>query len=293
MFVLFTGILSGCSDDNGQVPYPDRKELELHAFSEKAASGMSFSDTVFFAKGIASGRYTEIWKAGVKADGRTSLMQPKYYPSDGSRIYLRGFAPEGKLTDDGRIAWSVDGSRDLLASGEQNGCLTDLFWQEKKSFGFIHLLTQLRFRLRLGNRAAPVSPDGYKLRLLAVDSLQREAVLSLTDRTLSFRGDKGRLIACDRPADAPLPLDTAWTELPGVMMIQPSVPVFLAVAVEDDRGRLVHYEQLPVMFHETDNRSVPGVSYLLSVTLHMQGTAVLSASVVEWQKGSNGVGTVF
>lgn len=288
---------AGCSDDSGTGSDghsgTGEREVVLRILPETFSADSTFSDSLFFAKGNKSNRYTELWKARFNASGRVRLAVPAYYPSDGNRIYLCGFAPEGELSDSGEIAYRIDGRQDIRVSDEQSGSLADPFWQESKAFELDHLLTQLRFRLRLDKGMEPVSPDSYKLRLLAVDSVQCDAILSLKDRRLSFGGNKGRLIACGRPEEVPLPLDTAWTELPGAVMIQPSVPVFLAVALEDGQGRMVHYEQLPVVFREADNRSVPGVSYLLSVTLRVQGTVGLSVSVVEWLEGSSGVGIIY
>lgn len=287
---LLWGMIVGCSDGDGEFRDQAGHKLVLRASSEQLAGEVSFSDTVFFAKGNESGKYTEIWKAGVKPDGSTYLAEPKYYPSDNSRIYLRGFAPEGTPAGDGLIAWSVDGQQDLLVTDEQSGSLTDMFWQEGKSFRFIHLLTQLRFQFRCDEAG---KEKGWKLFSLAAEGIQNEVVLSLADKGLSFSGEKGTVTVFDRTSGGDcLPLDTDWTDVKEMVMIQPGVAIDLTVVLKDRRGNLTRFERLPVSFHEADGYPVSGTSYLLSVVLRADGACSLSAQVSEWKRGNNGTGII-
>lgn len=287
---LLWGMMAGCSDGDGRFPAEDGQKLMLRASSEQLAGELSFSDTVFFAKGNESGKYTEIWKAYVKADGSTDLAEPKYYPSDDSRVYLRGFAPGGRPSDDGQIVWSIDGKQDILVTGEQNGCLTDMFWQEGKAFVFIHLLTQLRFRFQCDTAG---KEKGWKLFGLSVEGVQSEAVLSPANKGLSFSGEKGAVTVLDRTDGGErLPLDSDWLDVPEMVMIQSGVTVGLTVVLEDRRGNLTRFENLPVSFHESDGYTVPGTSYLLSVILRAGGSYSLAAQVSEWKRGNNGTGII-
>ena len=286
------GLAAGCSDDDasGAGGLSDgRKELVMYASGDYLPGDTSLSaGTVFFAKGNEPGKYRETWKAYIGVNGRTGLAFPKYYPADNSPVYLRGFAPDGTLTDRMTIAYPMDGRQDILVTDEQQGRLTDMFWQQKKSFVFTHLLTQLRFRLCMDEEGVA---HGWKLHTLAVDSLPHTAVLSLADKTLSFEGENVRIAAADRSENG-LPLDTAWTEIPEAVMVQPGVPLHLSVALKDSRDSRRYYRQLPVVFHEEDGRSLAGTSYLLSVRIRTDGTASLSASVAEWKRGDNGIGTI-
>lgn len=287
---LLWGLMAGCSDGEGRLPAGDGQKLVLRTSSQQLAGNVSFSNTVFFAKGDQPGVYTEIWKAGVKPDGTASLSEPKYYPSDDSRIYLRGFAPKGKSAGDGRIAWSIDGQQDLLVTDEQNGSLTDMFWQEKKSFRFIHLLSQLRFQLQCDEAG---KEEGWKLFGLVVEGIQKEAVLSLADKGLSFSGEKGTATVLDRASGGEcLPLDTEWVDVEEIVMIQPGVAVGLTVVLKDLTGNLTRFERLPVSFHETDGYPVAGTSYLLSIVLRADSACSLSAQVTEWKRGNNGTGII-
>ena len=287
--ILLLGMV-GCSEGDGRFPSGEGHKLVLRASSEQLAGEVSFSDTVFFAKGGVSGKYTEIWKACVKADGSASLSEPKYYPSDDSRIYLCGFAPEGTPDDAGGRKYSLDGRQDILVSNEQNGSLTDMFWQEGKSFEFVHLLSQLRFRLCCD---AEGEGKGWTLLSLRVEGIQRDAVLSLADKNLSFSGEKGIVTVLDRTEEGEkLPLATDWSDIEEATLIQPGVGVSLTIMLADAGGNPVCFEHLPVTFHEDDNLPVAGTSYLLSVRLRSEDEASLSVAVAPWKTGAPGNGTI-
>lgn len=294
LLYLLVGV-AGCSDDgsSGQIDGNrpgSKKEMILRSYAENLSGEVSLHpDSVFFVKGNESGKYQEIWKASIGKNGSTILSEPKYYPADNSSVYLRGFAPLGKLTERMTITYPMDGQQDIIVTDEQHGCLTDMFWQDTKSFQFMHLLTQLRFRLRLDEKGLA---DGWKLREVGIDGVKRDVALSLADKSLLFSGDSSRIIAVNRPVDMLQKLDTAWTEIPEMVMVQPAVPLSLTITLQDSLENQRHYGQLPIVFHEENNRSAPGTSYLLSVTIRTDGTTALSASVVEWKKGNNGIGVV-
>ena len=187
------------------------------------------------------------------------------------------------------VTYPMDGQQDIMVTEEQHGCLTDMFWQDTKSFEFVHLLTQLRFRLRLDEKGMT---DGWKLRTVVIDGVKQKVTLSLADKSLLFSGDSNRIMAVNRPRDMFQKLDTAWTEIPETVMVQPGVPLSLTIMLQDSLEDQRHYRQLPIVFREENNRSAPGTSYLLSVTIRTDGTTSLSTSVVEWKKGNNGIGVI-
>lgn len=275
---------TGCSD-SAPSPYPERQEVVLRAYSGSLAGNDALADSVCFARGSESGNYTEVWKAFVGTDGRAALKEAKYYPADDSPVFLRGFAPEGEPAGTGLVRYRIDGRQDILLTAEQSGSLTDMFWQESKSFEFAHLLSQLRFRVCCDESGAG---KGWRLTRLLAEGVQGEAVLSLKEQTLSFSGEKGE-VAVDMDA---LPLDLQWGDVGGVVMIQPGVPVSLTAVVVDSRGSLTRFEHLPVTFHEAEGYPVGGTSYLLSVTLRGAGGCSLSAQVAKWKRGNNGTGII-
>lgn len=280
-FLLCTTI--GCSDSSPS-DYTGRGDLELHIVPG-SLSGTGTQGQLFFAKGTAPGNYTEKWKATAGQSGMVLLDEPRYYPEDNSRVYLRGFSPEGKSFENGKVGYLIDGTQDLIASGEQSGCLTDMFLQKQKEFRFTHLLSQLRFEVSGDEEALE---RGWKLDSLYVAGLQREVSLSLSDKSLSFSGDKGDFkVPVERT-----PLTGGWTKLPGEVLIQPGVRIYLTAVLKDGDGRPTRQEYLPVTFREGGNTPVAGTSYLISVRIRAKGSTLLSAGIDEWIAGSSGSGVI-
>lgn len=287
---LFLG-MSGCSKDSDEaasVGSGQKQELQV---SSKAMSGeTAFSGSVFFASGSETGRYSEIWKAKVGVNGRTDFSETRYYPSDDSRIYLLGFAPEGEAAGENLRKYRVDGKRDILITNEQSGSQTDMFWQTGKTFEFVHLLTQLRFRFRSNTEG--VEKD-WKLVSLTAEGLQQEAILSLADKTLSFTGDNKSVLVLDHtPNSDREALGTDWMDITEMILIQPGAPVSLTVVVEDTAGVRTRFDNLPVSFQEEDGMSLAGTSYLISVTLRREDEASLNVAVAPWKIGAPGGGEI-
>ena len=269
----------GCSDPSSSDD-TGKGDLELH-IAPGSLSGTGTRGQLFFAKGTASGKYTEKWKSTVDQNGNVLLDEPKYYPEDNSRVYLRGFFPEGKSFDKGKVHYLIDGTQDLIASGEQSGCLTDVFLQKQKEFRFTHLLSQLRFKVS-GDKDA--IEKGWKLVNLYVERTQSEVTLSLADRGLIFSGEKGTM---EVPVEPTL-LAEIWTDLPGRVLVQPGVRIFLTAVIADSGGRKTRLEFLPVTLREGGNIPVGGTSYLISLMLRAEGISILTGGIAEWVQGSGG-----
>lgn len=283
MLALLFCTATGCSDSSPS-DYMGKGDLELH-IAPGSLSGTGTRGQLFFAKGTTSGNYTEKWKATVDPNGSVLFDEPKYYPEDNSWVYLRGFAPEGKSFDNGKVGYLIDGTQDLIASGEQSGCLTDVLQQKHKEFRFTHLLSQLRFEVRGDEEALE---RGWKLEGLYVTRMQREVSLSLDDNSLSFSGEKGDFKV---PVEL-TPLTGGWTKLPDAVLIQPGVDVYLTAVLKDLDGRSTRLESLPVTFHEGGNTPVAGTSYFISVMIRAGSSSQLSAGIAEWIPGSSGFGVI-
>ena len=280
-FLLCT--VAGCS--NGEPsPYGGKAELVVRVFPG-SLSGSGTQGSIFFAKGTQPRKYTEIWKASYDTNGDTRMNEPHYYPDDNSRIYLRGFAPEGKSFARDTVRFTIDGKTDLIASNELSGCLTDMFWQDQKEFRFSHLLSQLRFKVSCDQEAIE---KGWKLVDLYVERMQSEVALSLADKKLVFSGEKGNI---EVPVEPTL-LGETWTDLPGRVLIQPGVRVYLTAVVADSGGRKTKLEYLPVTIHGGGSTPVGGTSYLISLMLRAEGTSLVSAGIADWIQGGNGSGVI-
>ncbi len=256
------------------------------------ATGFSVGDTLFFARGNTPGVYGDTWKACLETGGRTELLETHYYPADNSPVYLRGYYPGAQRSTDNRLHYTLDGSQDLMLSNEQSGRLTDMFWQETKSFRFEHLLTQLRFEVKADSTAWE---KGLVIRALQIGGSRRQAVLDLEKEQLAFEGETGLLTAYSEsePDKEMLRLDTTFTVVPGRVTVEPGVSLFLTLRTQDAEGREVSYERMPVFFHTPDGVSGAGVSYLLRVTLDSEAGLKLWSEVTPWQQGGNGNGIIY
>lgn len=296
--VLLSGATTGCSDDGRSYP-PDNREIVLQSLTAADpgvsegtgnTSGLSAGDTLFFAKGTASGSYGDTWKARLEEAGRTKLLEMHYYPSDNSAIYLRGYRPAAASSAGNLLHYMLDGSQDLLLSGEQSGRLTDMFWQEAKSFRFEHLLTQLRFEVKADSTARE---KGLALQLLEIAGSRPAAVLDTEKGELSFNGEPGLITVYSRKDDTEaIRPDTLFTAVPGRVTVEPGAGLFLTLRTRDAEGRETSYEHMPVVFHSAGGLSEAGVSYLLRVTLDSRTAPRLGAEVTPWGQGDNGNGII-
>lgn len=299
-FLLLLGAaLSGCSEQPAGEPSGN---AEIRLFTEVSTPTRGGIDgfageTVAFASGSASGAYGEVWEAAVHGN-EASFVRPRYYPDNNSRVYLRGYYPAVPLSATG-VAFLINGQQDLLLSDEQNGCLTDMFWQETKRFTFSHLLTQLNIRLRVTESY----PEGATLKRLRLGGSRTKALLNLDKGSLAFSGDASLLPVWSAPVGGSAsgsggsPLGTLYPDtLIGPVMAEPGVALTLEVTIgiPGEADRL--YPTLAIRFGEADSLPLPGTAYTVSVTLGSAGSppegVTLSATVANWLKGNEGTGTI-
>lgn len=102
-------------------PEPEPVPIRLFTGIRTRATVDVFGDTpVCVAYGVRTGQYDGSWD-GIATDNEIRLMPERYYPSDGSALYLRGYYPPAPLTADGRLTYRLTGEEDLMLTGEQNG----------------------------------------------------------------------------------------------------------------------------------------------------------------------------
>lgn len=108
-------------------PEPEPVPIRLFTGIRTRATVDVFGDTpVCVAYGVRTGQYDGSWD-GIATDNEIRLMPERYYPSDGSALYLRGYYPPAPLTADGRLTYRLTGEEDLMLTGEQNGSLSAPF----------------------------------------------------------------------------------------------------------------------------------------------------------------------
>ena len=162
-------------------PEPEPVPIRLFTGIRTRATVDVFGDTpVCVAYGVRTGQYDGSWD-GIATDNEIRLMPERYYPSDGSALYLRGYYPPAPLTADGRLTYRLTGEEDLMLTGEQNGSLSAPFGEsDSQSFLYRHLLTQLIFTLTVEAE----DTGALRVRSLHLNGLTDEVTLSLAEESL-------------------------------------------------------------------------------------------------------------
>lgn len=279
----------GCTGPEASGPVtgiPVRLTLE-HLSSVRAESRNAVSElngeTVAFAAGSSPGTYNEIWESRVSGE-EAMPFQSRYYPEDGSRLYLRGYYPVSELGSNG-VVYRLDGSQDLLVSNEQSGCLTDMFWQESKKFTFKHLLTQLNIRIRVEDDY----PADARLIRIQIGGCHPDVLLDLNKGTLLAIGEPA-ILTVWKSTGTDVLLSGSFPDTPTAMvLLEAGVPLTFFATVSLSDGTNLDYEALSIRFAETDGLPRAGVSYTLSVTLDIEKEKLtFSTTVVDWTEKEGG-----
>lgn len=289
MSMLITAF-AGCTVPEAPAPVSVRTAIRLaleeSAYSRqktRAAVSVFNGDTIAFAVGSFSGTYSEIWKA--KGEGSEAIpLQPRYYPEDGSRLFLRGYYPAA-VPDINGVTWHLDGSQDVMVSNEQSGSLTDMFWQDNKKFTFTHLLTRLNIRVRVEDNF----PAGARLTRMQIGGSHPDVLLDLNKGVLLPLGEPAVLTVWE--ADGPgVSLSGTFPDAPiATAMLEAGVPLTFFATVTLSDGTVWDYEALPIHFAEADGLPQAGVSYTLSVVLDAEKEKLtLSTTVTDWTEREGG-----
>ena len=220
----------------------------------------AFDETpVAVAAGTASGQYTESWQ-GTASDDEIVLTPQRYYPADGSTLYLRGYYPVAPLQN-GAVQYTLTGKEDLMLSVEQDGSLGKHFDAVTTPLTYSHLLSQLNFTLKLKN-----APSGYKIRSVTLDGLASTAVVNLTTGVIEPSGNAGPVIVFADDGTGGFPIVNGVATLPGYVLVQPeaTLTLDLVLAVDGNPAHDLVFNDLPVRF---DGSSEGGNAYDITIDL--------------------------
>lgn len=278
MLCLLVACRDGCTEEY----VPEQRAVSLFVSDRRLETGLDKKpfDTVFFANALSTGRYEAIWPAVVQQGGVADFTVPRYYPTDNSAIYLRGFFPEALLHENA-LRFNLTGSEDVRVSEERLGRLTEMFWRQEKSFTFNHMLTQLVFSLQTNDQT-----DSCYLQTLSVNGARLQATLLPGNDTLTFSGPLASIVGYDLSEKG----DTLWlfgnkaVTLPCCVLAEPGVSLSLNLTLTEN-GKNIECGPLPIVFHETDGKSQAGTSYRVAITVSPRtGMQLVSVSVVDWEK---------
>lgn len=293
--VLLLLALASCTERTLEMR-PDPVSIRLYTGIQTRAAVDDFKSTpVCVACGTSPGSYTECWD-GIATDNEIVLSPVRYYPQDGSKLYLRSFYPPAPLNEDGTLTYTLTGDEDLMIASEQSGCLDDPFsTDESKTLLHRHLLTKLSFRLKLDVSV----PGQYSVRALHLKGLAQEVILSLSTEKLSCGEAAIPVIVYDVTADATggIPFENGVAELPGYVLVQPEADftIQLQLGVDDKPENDYVYEDLPIRFEGGAGEA--GVAYEVAVDIPNPNIPdpkeiTATATVSTWEQGSSGSGEI-
>lgn len=234
--------------------------IQLYTAIRTRALVDKFNNTpVNIAAGTVAGQYTESW-AAVATDGEITLDPVRYYPTDGSPIYLRGYYPAAPLTA-GKVNYRLTGKEDLMLSVEQSGSLSDRFEATESALTYRHLLSQLTFKLQLNG-----TKPGYRIRSLQLNGLAASATVSLSDETLVPEGNAGAVNIYDDGGAGGIDIKDGVVTLPGYVLVQPKaeLTVDFVMAIDNNPAHDKIFKNIPIRF---TGGSEGGSAYIIEVTI--------------------------
>lgn len=179
-----------------------QERVPIHLYTSiltRAAVGDFNNTPVRIAYGSTSGNFTEYWD-GVATDDEIVLTPKRYYPEDGSTVYLCSYHPLVPLGGNGVLTYELTGSEDLMTASEISGSLTAPFTRTpSKVLSHNHLLTLLKFKACKRNTGG-VAGRIYSIR---VNEALTSITLSLVSGEAAFSNPAGLSLTPHAGAETP------------------------------------------------------------------------------------------
>lgn len=228
----------------------------------RAAVDVFDSTPVSIAVGTSAGDYTEHW-TGTATEGDILLDPERYYPTDGSALFIRSYHPAAPHVN-GEVRYELTGQEDLMLTDERSGSLSRRFDATETPLIHKHLLTQLSFRLRVKG-----APDGYSVHAVKLNGLASVAKVSLSDGEVVPVGETSSVIIYSSDDGNGIPVVDGVVTLPGFVLVQPkaSLTLDMTLAPEGDPASGQDFKDLPVSFGGEGNES--GGAYDIEISLEI------------------------
>lgn len=237
--------------------------IRLYTGIQTRAAVDAFDSTpVSIAVGTSAGDYTEHWTA-TATEGDILLDPERYYPTDGSTLYIRSYHPAAPHVN-GEVLYDLTGQEDLLLTEEQSGSLSRRFDATETPLIHKHLLTQLSFRLLVKG-----APDGYSVHAVKLNGLASVAKVSLSEGEVVPVGETSSVIIYSSDDGNGIPVVDGVVTLPGFVLVQPkaSLTLDMTLAPEADPASGQDFKDLPVSFGGEGNES--GGAYDIEISLEI------------------------
>ena len=220
---------------------------------------------VNIAAGNTAGQYSDSWE-GEATDNEIILSPERYYPVDGSSVYLRGYYPAAPLNN-GKVEYTLTGQEDLMLSVEQNGSIAEQFDAVKTPLTYRHLLSQLNFTLKLKG-----TTDSFRIRSVHINGLASTAIVDLGSEAIEPVGNAGPIVVYTDPGTGGFPITNGTVTLPGYVLVQPeaTLTLDLVLNVDGNPANDKTFKDLPVKFGTGGSES--GSAYEVEISLEVPDT---------------------
>lgn len=258
---LFRADQSGADTLDLAVVASTRVPIRLYTGILTRATVDAFDQTpVCIASGTAPGTYTESWD-GLADPNEITLQPERYYPTDGSALYLRGYYPPAPL-ENGSVHYTLTGQEDLMLSVEQSGSLADRFDAKESPLTYRHLLSQLNFKIQLTG-----AKENYLIRSVKLNGLAAQARVDLMTETVVPIGQSAPIIIYTDPGTGGFPITNGTVLLPGYVLVQPEAQLTLDLVLNIDGNPAndLHFTNVPVTF--TGGSTEGGSAYEVEIFL--------------------------
>ena len=240
--------------------------IHLYTGIRTRATVDAFDGTpVNIAAGNTAGQYSDSWE-GEATDNEIILSPERYYPVDGSSVYLRGYYPAAPLNN-GKVEYTLTGQEDLMLSVEQNGSIAEQFDAVKTPLTYRHLLSQLNFTLKLKG-----TTDSFRIRSVHINGLASTAIVDLGSEAIEPVGNAGPIVVYTDPGTGGFPITNGTVTLPGYVLVQPeaTLTLDLVLNVDGNPANDKTFKDLPVKFGTGGSES--GSAYEVEISLEVPDT---------------------
>jgi len=284
IFLVGCFLLMSCShrsnNEGEQVPI-----RLLTSIQSRSAIDLFRETPVSLVAGNYKDALNELWE-GIANDGQIELRPQRYYPADGSTLYLRGFYPQTEIK--GNTAhFLLTGNEDLLFADACTGSLARPFDGGDRLLTFRHLLAQLNVSLKSDKNF----PTEYRLRSVCINVSSSGASLNLLQGKLSFTDDIAPLFLyrAERHEEGHTLQPEESVSL-GYLLVQPgaTLTVDMTLSRDNKKEHDLVLNDIPVKFE--GGSSETGLAYLIEIKIPTPLS--LNALLTHWTDGNNGTGNV-
>ena len=228
---------------------------------------------------------SQLW-TGIADGGQIKLTPERYYPTDGSTLYLRGLYPETEI-ENNKAHYSLTGNEDLLFADVLTGSATRPFDSGNGTLTFRHLLAQLNVTIKAGTDF----PTEYRLKSIRINGSSSETTLDLLQGTLSFSTEAAPIYLYYKESHTEgYPLAPNESVSLGSLLVQPGATLTADIVLSRDDVEEHHLviNDIPIKFEGGSSQT--GLAY--HVEIKIPTPLHLSAILTEWTDGRNGTGGI-